>query len=138
MTVNKKYLTMKKITVVIERDAAGEYTAVPQHDYPVGFFGCGKSVEEALSDLDNSHREAKEILPELPDFEYAVKYDTASFLQYFGKKLSLAGLQAITGISRKQLSHYMTGHSKPSQATVRKIEEGLHRFQKELSHVALI
>ena len=74
----------------------------------------GKTVEEALSDLDNSYNEAKELTPQLPEMNWDLRFDTASFLQYYNDKLSLAGLQVITGINRKQLSHYVTGHSKPS------------------------
>lgn len=129
---------MEKINVIIERGTDGIYTAVPQHEYGVGFFGSGKTVEEAIQDLQNSHAEAKEILPELPDFEYEVKYDVASFLQLFGKKMSLTGLQTITGINRKQLSHYVTGHSKPSAATIKKIESGINQFREELSRVTFV
>jgi len=129
---------MKKIDVIIERGKDGLFTAIPQHEYSVGFFGSGKTVEEAIADLRNSHAEAKEMLSELPDFEYNILYDIASFLQLFGKKMSLAGLQTITGINRKQLSHYVTGHSKPSPATVRKIEQGIKAFTEELSRVAFV
>lgn len=129
---------MEKIDVIIERGNDGIFTAVPQHEYEIGFFGSGKTVKEAMNDLYNSHVEAKELLPELPDFEYNTLYDVASFLQLFGKKINLAGLQTITGINRKQLNHYVTGHSKPSPATVRKIEKGIKEFQKELSRVAFV
>jgi len=129
---------MKTINVIIERGDDGLFTAIPQHEYGIGFFGLGRTVEEAIADLRNSHAEAKELLPELPDFEYDIKYDVASFLQLFGKKMSLAGLQTITGINRKQLNHYVTGHSKPSPATVRKIEKGLKSFREELSRVAFV
>jgi len=129
---------MEIINVIIERSKEGRYTAVPQHNYPVGFFGSGLTVEEAISDLRLSQAEASEILPELPEFEYQLYYDVASFLQLFGRKLNLAGLQAITGINRKQLNHYVTGHSKPSPATVKKIEEGIKSFQQELSRVAFV
>ncbi len=77
---------MKKIDVIIERGKDGLFTAIPQHEYSVGFFGSGKTVEEAIADLRNSHAEAKEMLSELPDFEYNILYDIASFLQLFGKK----------------------------------------------------
>lgn len=106
--------------------------------HPVGFFGSGNTVEEAMDDLSQSQSEAKQMCPELPDFEYQLHYDVASFLQLFGRKLNLAGLQAITGINRKQLNHYVTGHSKPSPATVRKIEQGIKSFQEELSRVAFV
>lgn len=129
---------METINVIIERSKDGLFTAVPQHHYPVGFFGSGNTVEEAMDDLRQSQAEAKQMYPVLPDFEYQLHYDVASFLQLFGRKLNLAGLQAITGINRKQLNHYVTGHSKPSPATVRKIEQGIKSFQQELSRVAFV
>jgi hypothetical protein len=38
---------VETINVIIERSKDGLFTAVPQHDYPVGFFGTGITVEEA-------------------------------------------------------------------------------------------
>ena len=116
----------------------GSYTAVPQHDHGIGFFGMGATVEEAIRDLENSHREAKAELPELPEMEWDLRFDTASFLQFYSDRLSLAGLQTITGINRKQLSHYVTGHSRPSAATVQKIQRGINNFSEQLSRVCLI
>ena len=98
----------------------------------------GKTVEETLEDLDNSYKEAKEFSPKLPEMEWELRFDTASFLQYYNNKLSLAGLQTITGINRKQLSHYVTGRSKPSKNTVNKIQTGIYSFAKQLSKVCLI
>lgn len=127
-----------KTTVIIEMNNDGNYTAVPQHDFEIGFFGEGKTVEKAIADLDNSLLEARKYLPDLPEMEWDLRFDTASFLQYFSDRLSLVGLQTITGINRKQLSHYVTGHSRPSAATVRKIQAGIDRFSKQLSQVCLI
>lgn len=129
---------MERVTVIIELNADGIYTAVPQHNYKVGFFGEGKTVDEAIIDLNNSLQEAKEYLPELPDMEWELKFDTASFLQFYGDRMSLAGLQAITGINRKQLSHYVTGHRRPSAATVQKIQAGIINFSQQLGRVCLI
>lgn len=129
---------METINVIIERSKEGLFTAVPQHDYPVGFFGSGNTVDDAMADLRQSYSEAKQMYNELPEFDYQLHYDVASFLQLFGRKLNLAGLQAITGINRKQLNHYVTGHSKPSAATVKKIEQGVKSFQQELSRVAFV
>ena len=127
-----------KVTVIIEMNTDGSYTAVPQHDFEIGFFGEGKSVDEAIADLDNSFAEARQHLPGLPEMEWDLRFDTASFLQYFSDRLSLAGLQVITGINRKQLSHYVTGHSRPSAATVQKIQQGIDNFSEQLSRVCLI
>lgn len=129
---------MEKVTVIIEMNEDGSYTAVPQHNYKIGFFGEGHTVDEAIIDLNNSLVEAREELPELPEMEWELKFDTASFLQFYGDRLSLAGLQTITGINRKQLSHYMTGHRRPSAATVQKIQDGIHSFSQQLGRVCLI
>lgn len=129
---------MEKVIVIIEMNSNGSYTAVPQHNHKTGFFGMGKTVEETLEDLDNSYKEAKEFSPKLPEMEWELRFDTASFLQYYNNKLSLAGLQTITGINRKQLSHYVTGRSKPSKNTVNKIQTGIYSFAKQLSKVCLI
>lgn len=127
-----------KVTVIIEMNNDGSYTAVPQHDFEIGFFGESKSVDEAIADLDNSLAEARRHLPGLPEMVWDLRFDTASFLQYFSDRLSLAGLQAINGINRKQLSHYVTGHSRPSAATVKKIQQGIDNFSEQLSRVSLI
>ena len=129
---------MEKITVIIEMGSDGTYTAVPQHNYKIGFFGEGSTVEDAIADLEVSLKEAREFMPELPEMQWSLRFDTASFLQYYNGKLTLAGLQTITGINRKQLSHYVTGHSKPSPSTVQKIQAGITRFSKQLSEVYLI
>ncbi|MBQ3735261.1 MAG: helix-turn-helix transcriptional regulator [Bacteroidales bacterium] len=129
---------MENITVIIERNNDGTFTAVPQHKHKIGFIGMGKTVEETMTDLQNSYNEAKEMLPSLPEMIFEYKFDTASFLQYINGKLNLADLQTITGINRHQLSHYATGKSRPSGKTVRKIQEGIIRFSEELHRVCLV
>ena len=62
-------------------------------------------------------RENGETLPEGAEFEF--NYDVASFLS-ITHRLTLAGLSRITGVSQGQLSHYVTGHRKPSARTVEK------------------
>ena len=67
---------MNKVIVIIEMNKDGSYTAIPQHNYEIGFFGMGRTVEEAIRDLDNSLGEAKVELPELPDMEWDIQFDT--------------------------------------------------------------
>lgn len=129
---------MEKIRVIIERGDDGIYTAVPQHRYKIGFLGCGKTVQEAMADLENSHKEAKEFLPELPDFEYDITFDVASFLQYIKNFVTLTGLTRITGVNNKQLSHYLTGESKPSASTVAKIQNGVQSFLRKYENIAFV
>ena len=129
---------MRTIKVIIERNDNGNYQAVPQMDENIAFFGMGKTVEEAMEDLQNSYMEAKEMEPGLPGMNFEYMYDTASFLQMFKGKMNLSDLQAITGVNRKQLNHYVTGHRKPSPKTVQRIQEGIKKYAEDLSGVVLI
>lgn len=61
---------MEKNSVIIERNNDGSYTAVPQGNFGIGFFGQGNTVEEAVADLENSRIEAKTFQPELPEMEW--------------------------------------------------------------------
>ena len=124
--------------VIIELSKDRLFYAVPQHDYNIGFFGCGKTIEDAKADLYNSYCEAKEFSPQLPDdvkFEYS--YDLSCFIKHFGKRYSFAFLNKLTGISEKMLMRYATGKSIPTEATVRKIAQRINVFKSELEEYNL-
>jgi len=93
-------------------------------------------------DFNESYLEMKESYQKdnMPfiEAEFEFKYDVASFLSYFSKKMSLAGLQEITNINQRQLSHYVNGRKRPSRPTVEKIERRIHSFAKELSQVSFV
>ena len=101
----------------------------------------GNNVKEAMEDFRECHEEVKEMWTEegkeLPDLEFSFRYDTVSFLKYYSKIISLAGLQRLTGIDRHQLSHYVTGKSKPSRKTIARIQEGVTSLGRELCNVNL-
>lgn len=135
-----------KVDVFIEKGLDGTYDVHFGEDtksLTFGLLGQGNTVPEAIDDFYNSRNEMKELYIEkgksFPDnLEFNFKYDTASFLAYYSKVLSLAGLQRITGVNQGQLSHYVTGHRKPSPKTVEKIEKSLHAFAKEISQVHFV
>lgn len=129
---------MKTIKVIIERNDNGNFQAVPQMNESIAFFGMGKTVAEAMVDLNNSYLEAKSLETSLPDMKFEFEYDTASFLQMFKGRMNLADLQSITGINRKQLNHYVTGYRKPSQKTVQRIQEGIRKYADELRSITLV
>lgn len=52
---------MEKTTVIIERNNDGTFIAIPQHNHKIGFIGMGNTVESAMSDLQNSYDEAKDL-----------------------------------------------------------------------------
>jgi len=135
-----------KVDAFIEKGLDGTYDVHFGEDtkgLTFGLLGQGDTVQEAVDDFCNSRDEMKDLYAEtgksFPDnLEFNFKYDTASFLAYYSKFLSLAGLQRITGVNQGQLSHYVTGRRKPSPKTVAKIEKSLHAFAKEISQVHFV
>ena len=133
-----------KAIVIIERGKDGTYSAyIENNQLPFGLLGDGNTVKDAMEDFMNSRDEMKayysekhKSFPEELEFEF--KYDVPSFLEYYSTILSLAGLERLTGVNQGQLSHYVTGHRKPSPRTVAKIERSLHNFANEISQVHFI
>ena len=124
------------MNVIIKREENGMFLAEPQHTYNVGLHGYGKTAESALSDLREVCDEAREFCDELPaDLEFNVFYEVPSFLLEYAGLFSLAGLEKITGIHQKQLSHYLHGNKTPRPATTKKIELALNSFRTRFNQV---
>ena len=134
---------MEKIKAIIEvgRDGIVSIHARSEKHNCMSL-GCGNTEEEAKEDFFECRDEMMELAQEsgktLPEFEFEFAYDTASFLRYYGDTLTLTGLQKITGINSKQLSHYETGHRKPSPKTVERIHRGVTQFALKLQHAILV
>lgn len=130
-----------KVKVMIEKSSYGysAYMADGSDALSYGIIGEGKTVQETIVDFKDAYEDMKKYYAsEGKDFteaEFEFYFDTASFIQYFGYAFSLAGLERITGINQKQLGHYVSGYRKPSPKTVKKIEEGVRNFTKDLSMV---
>lgn len=135
---------MKKVRVFIERASDGYYSAyMPDEDnLSYGVTGTGSTIEETMKDFLDAYEGMKEYyvserkLFEEVSFEFS--YDIPSFLSYYSDKISLAGLERITGVAQGQLSHYVTGRRNPSKKTVEKIQSALQLFGKELSNVHFV
>lgn len=134
---------MEKLKAIIEVGRDGMVSIhARSEEYNCMFLGCGNTEEEAKEDFFECRDEMIELAQEsgktLPEFEFEFAYDTASFLRYYGDTLTLTGLQKITGINSKQLSHYVTGHRKPSPKTVERIHRGVTQFALKLQHAILV
>lgn len=135
---------MKKVRVFIERASDGYYSAyMPDEDnLSYGITGIGSTIEETMKDFNaayagmKAYYEQEGKLFEEVSFEFS--YDIPSFLSYYSNKISLAGLERITGVAQGQLSHYVTGRRNPSKKTVEKIQSALQQFGKELSNVHFV
>lgn len=132
-----------KIVAVIERGADGTFGVfIASEGVPFGVVGDGKTVAEAVADFKNSIDEMRRYYTEegkaFPELDIEFKYDAASFLQQYAYAFTLAGLERITGVNQRQLSHYINGVRKPSKATIEKIESRLHQFGNEISAVRFV
>ena len=132
-----------KVKVIIERGNDGSYGAyIGSNNVSFGVIGDGKTVQDAKNDFLNSYEEMKDYYAEnnknFTECEFQFQFDIASFLAYYGSILSLAGMERLTGVNQGQLSHYVTGHRKPSKKTIEKIETKLHEFGKELNQVEFV
>jgi Helix-turn-helix. len=126
--------------IIINIGASSNHFGAFSENCP-GIYGAGDTVQEAkenvLEGLRLLIKHNQGNLPEILKGEYEIifKFDVISFLRYYSKSLSLSGLQTITGINQRQLSHYVTGRKKPSLKTVEKIEKSVRAFAEEISQV---
>lgn len=132
-----------KAKVIIERGVDGTYSAyIATDNVPYGIIGEGNSVSETIEDFKAGYEEMRDSYAldgkEFPECDFEYIYDVASFLQMYAYAFTLAGLSRITGIAQGQLSHYVTGHRKPSVSTVKRIENSMHAFANEIGNVRFV
>ena len=136
---------MNKVKAFIERGndgTYGVYVDLDDNTLNYGIHGSGDTVNEAIEDFNDSYLEVKDIYNEegrhFVEAAFEFNYDTASFLNYYTNYFSLAGLSRLTGIHQGQLSHYVNGTRNPSMQTVKKIDNSIHAFAKNLSQVNFV
>lgn len=111
-----------------------------------GIWAAGDTVEACKADTIQAIELIKKNMPreDWPDplkggdFTITWRYDTESFLYYFGSFISLAGMERITGINQKLLWAYMHGRKKPRQSQKEKITNALHRFAHDLAAATIL
>ena len=132
---------MEKLIITIERssDHFGAYA-----ENCDGVYAAGNSLDAVKNDTFEAIRILKENLPETQwpvilkgDFEVEWKIDVPSFLEYYSKYMSLAGMEKMTGVNQKQLSNYMNHRSVPRPRQTKRIRDGIHRFAEELLSITL-
>jgi len=132
---------MEKIVVVIEKskDFMGAYAENCE-----GIYGAGETIDAVKADvlqaIDTIKREypAEEVpAPLRGEYEIEWKIDVHSFLAYFSRYMSLAGMERATGINQRQLSAYLNRRSVPRRGQAERINSGLHKFASELLSVTV-
>lgn len=134
---------MRRVKAIIERAGDGTYSVyMDADDMSYLITGTGETAEDAIKSFQVNYEDMKQYYAnegkEFEEVEFAYEYDMASFLSYYCKAFSLAGLSRITGVNQGQLSHYVTGHRTPSERTKLKIQDSIRAFAKELSQVNFV
>jgi hypothetical protein len=136
---------MNTVKAFIERGNDGTYSVYVDLDDNIlnyGIFGEGNTASEAISDFNSAYEGMKKLHEEkgerFVEANFDILYDVPSFLSYYSRILSLAGLHRLTGINQAQLSQYVNGYRKPSPKTVKKIDMSLKNFAKEISQVEFV
>ena len=134
---------MRKVKAIIERAGDGNYSVyMDADDISYLITGTGTTAEEAIDSFKENYEDMKRYYTEegkiFEEVEFVYEYDMASFLSYFSKAFSLAGLSRITGINQGQLSHYVTGYRVPSARTKEKMQRSIRAFAADLSQVNFI
>lgn len=128
--------------VFIEKSTYGFSAYMEPHTMDYNCIGEGKTVQEAIADFQDSYAEIKEYYQQegwvFKEATFEFYYDVASFLDYYCRAFSLAGLERLTGVSQAQLGHYLHGRRKPSKQTVARIQEGVRRFAQEITALRLV
>lgn len=133
----------KKINVCIEWVDRNFAAHVPDLDGCVATGESPEEIEKSIKEAIEWHLESSledgDPIPDVFKGEYELQFlfDTQSMLKYYKGILGNTGIEKITGISNKQLNHYATGHRKPGIKTIKKIENGLKAFGRELLTVQL-
>ena len=103
---------------------------------------AGENVAAAKAEffemLEDYKRAYEEEGKEWPSLHFTFRYDVASFLNFYSKVFSLAGIARLTGINQRQLSNYLNGHRNASPATTQKIAEAIHNLGRELQQMEFV
>lgn len=134
---------IKQITISIERrpdNVPGSGT-----DTFIAYAYTARKADKILRGAASAKEAADKVIAALgpafgiPEGQYTIRYkfDTMAFLNYYSAELTLSGLEAITGINQRQLSHYATGHRTPSRPTAQKIGRSVKSFARSLAKVTI-
>ena len=134
---------MRKVNAIIERANDGNYSIYSDaDDLSYLITGTGKTVEEAKKCFEDGYEDMRRYYAEegkpFTEVEMVYQYDMASFLAYYTKAFSLAGLSRITGVNQGQVSHYITGRRTPSTRTKEKMQRSIQAFAADLESVRFI
>jgi hypothetical protein len=98
-----------------------------------------KEMQSAVEFHLDGMREDGDDIPDvfLNPFQLVYQFDSESLLSHYKGIITNAALERLTGINRRQLTHYASGLRNPRIEQRQKIERALHKLGKELLEVEL-
>lgn len=111
-----------------------------------GCVAVGDTLQEVKSEMEEAikahlkgMREDGEEIPKPFQgiYKLSFKMNVRALLHTYKGVISNAGIERLTGINRRQLTHYYSGLSNPKDEQCKKIEKALHKLGKDLIEVEL-
>ncbi|MDR1681020.1 MAG: hypothetical protein LBS12_04460 [Prevotellaceae bacterium] len=130
---------MEKLTIFIEQ-CDDFYNAYAENCN--GVYGAGATVEAAIESVRKGLKLRRQSSFKLPSFlkdnyEVEYTYELPAFLNWYSQILGEEGLANIIDIHSREIYSYMRGHKRPTRQTMKKIENAIRAFGKELSQTRL-
>lgn len=134
---------MRTVNILMSVGSDGFYTACCA-EHPA-LLGGGNTPTEAIDELRETLRLVKEegrdaalFYPDWLDepYQFQVGWNIKDLMAYYAGIITPAALSRLSGINPKQIWSYMHGHSTPRRAQLKKMEDGLQKLGRELSHTS--
>jgi predicted RNase H-like HicB family nuclease len=103
------------------------------------FDNLKKEMQSAVEFHLEGMREDEDYIPNvfLNEFQLVYQFDSESLLSHYKGIITNAALERLTGINRRQLTHYASGLRKPRPEQRQRIKKALHKLGNELLEVEL-
>lgn len=125
-----------KATIVVEQGKDGHFSCYVEEEVPyLGLMGYGESSKEAINDLMAFYEEGKALMAkdgkEVPEMEFSVKYDMASFFNRFDF-LNQTKIAEKAGINPSLLRKYTSGVVKAGKKQYEKLNKAVKALATEM------
>lgn len=123
-------------TIVVEQGKDGYFSCYLEEEIPyLGLHGYGESSQEAIDDFLAFYKEGKAMLAEqgkeVPEIEFTIKYDMASFFNRFDF-LNKSKIAEKAGINPSLLRKYTSGVAKAGKQQYEKLSKAVKSLATEM------
>lgn len=125
-----------KGTIVVEQGRDGYFSCYMEEEIPyLGLLGYGETSQQAIDELKSVYEEEKASLEKegkmVPEIEFTVKYDMASFFDRFDF-LNKSKIAERAGINPSLLRKYTSGVAKAGRQQYEKLSKAVKSLATEM------